>query len=88
MINLVVDEIKQLPSGRVIYRWINPNGSHHKMRLFKPNKFNVCDICKNTIDGNAVKTEGGGNHTYLTQCIDCAVDELKEVYNNRKRMLH
>lgn len=79
MIELSIETLKQFPSGRVIHRWINPNGSHHKMRLFKPVKFNICDICKKPIEGNAVKTEGGGNHTYLTQCIECAFFELKDI---------
>jgi hypothetical protein len=84
MFNITVEEVKSLPSGRVLHRWKTPKGSHQKMRLTKSIVYRTCDICKHPIEGLCVKTEAGGNHTLLTQCIGCAVDEL----NSNMNLLH
>lgn len=75
--DISVEALSVMPSGRVIHRWLTPKGSHAKMRIVKPVRHNICDLCFKDIEGNAVKTESGGNITILTQCLKCASDEVK-----------
>jgi hypothetical protein len=61
------DELLAIPSGRVLEKY-DPKV---RVRIMKPRKFKLCDICCNTIENEKmIRTEKGIVILDVT-CVDC-----------------